>query len=204
MAKFQSEWRSQRSFNTMMINRMKTQNWEADSHTSSPLCWEVSCCQSDSLIDNSKNRKGHKSCLPRHLCFPRKSKFIETKSSACCTLCFFFWQVYFLGPWALMFSISLSRYPEYTNLFSIWKHRKSNQKHEKHNWQSFQGEAWGQCEAAFTPPIHSQGFITVRWQHNNIFELQTSDQLLEMSTAYIQLLIYRLHHLLLTVHALLG
>lgn len=104
----------------MMINRMKTQNWEADSHTSSPLCWQVSCCQSDSLIDNSKNRKGHKSCLPRHLCFPRKSKFIETKSSACCTLRFFFWQVYFLGPWALMFSISLSRYPEYTNLFSIW------------------------------------------------------------------------------------
>lgn len=50
-----------------------------------------SYCQSDkalqSLINNSKNKR-HKSCLPKHLCFPRKSKFIETKSSACSTVFF--------------------------------------------------------------------------------------------------------------------
>lgn len=41
-----------------------------------------------SLINNSENKR-HKSRLPKHLCFPRKSKFIETKSSACSTLFFF-------------------------------------------------------------------------------------------------------------------
>lgn len=50
-----------------------------------------SYCQSDkafqSLINKSEN-KGHKSRLPKHLCFPRKSKFIETKSSARSTLFF--------------------------------------------------------------------------------------------------------------------
>lgn len=83
------------------------------------LSSQGSYCQSDkpfqSLINNSKNKR-HKSCLLKHLCFPRKSKFIETKSSACSTL--FFQTGTLLRPESTdVFHLFLSRYPEYTKLF---------------------------------------------------------------------------------------
>lgn len=88
-AKFQHVWWSERRHGTKDDQHNET----ADLSFLSFLLEEQkgSYCQSDkafqSLINNSKNKR-HKSCLPKHLCFPRKSKFIETKSSACSTLFF--------------------------------------------------------------------------------------------------------------------
>lgn len=89
-----------------------------------------------------RTEKGHKSCLPRHSCFPRKSKFIKTRCMKC-TLHFacFCWQVYFLGPWALMISISLSLQISWVystnHSLSIWN-TVLKSKHEKQSlWVPF-------------------------------------------------------------------
>lgn len=154
-------WKSssqERSPNTCRASRKhRTERLSLDSHTSSHVCREASCCQSESLFfpfslsffflkrlsqKIPRTEKGHKSCLPRHSCFPRKSKFIKTRCMKC-TLHFacFCWQVYFLGPWALMISISLSLQISWVystnHSLSIWN-TVLKSKHEKQSlWVPF-------------------------------------------------------------------